>query len=46
MKHGLILPNWVAGEDVDLLVEAAVAAADAGWDGVFLADHLVSWPAT
>ena len=44
MKRGLILPNWVAGEDVELLVEAAVVAADAGWDGVFLADHLVFPP--
>lgn len=44
MRRGLILPNWAAGEDVDLLVEAAVAASDAGWDGVFLADHLVFPP--
>lgn len=44
MRRGLILPNWVAGDDVDLLVEAAVTAEDAGWDGVFLADHLVFPP--
>lgn len=44
MRRGLILPNWTAGEDVALLVEAAVIAEGAGWDGVFLADHLVFPP--
>ena len=44
MRRGLILPNWVAGSDVARLVEAAVAAEEAGWDGVFLADHLVFPP--
>lgn len=44
MRHGVVLPNWVAGDDVDLLIEAAVAAERGGWDGVFLADHLVFPP--
>lgn len=44
MRRGLVLPNWAAGQDVDLLVEAAVVADGAGWDGVFLADHLVFPP--
>lgn len=44
MRHGLVLPNWAAGDDVDLLVEAAVVAEGAGWDGVLLADHLVFPP--
>lgn len=40
LRRGLVLPNWEAGTDPRLLVDAAVAAEDAGWDGVFLADHL------
>jgi alkanesulfonate monooxygenase SsuD/methylene tetrahydromethanopterin reductase-like flavin-dependent oxidoreductase (luciferase family) len=44
LNHGLVLPNWEAGSDVSRLVEAAVAAEEAGWDGVFLADHLVFPP--
>ena len=44
MKHALVLPNWVAGDDPSALVDAAVAAEGAGWDGVFLADHLVFPP--
>lgn len=44
MLRGIILPNWVAGADVDRLVEAAVVAEGGGWDGVFLADHLVFPP--
>lgn len=41
MKQGLVLPNWVVEGDAERLVEYGVAAEDAGWDGVFLADHLV-----
>lgn len=44
MRRGLVLPNWEAGADPALLVEAAVTAEAAGWDGVFLADHLVFPP--
>lgn len=44
LRRGLVLPNWVAGDDPARLVEAAVAAEAAGWDGVFLADHLVFPP--
>lgn len=43
-RRGLVLPNWVAGDDPELLVEAAVVAEASGWDGVFLADHLVFPP--
>lgn len=43
-RRGLVLPNWEAGADPALLVEAAVAAEESGWDGVFLADHLVFPP--
>lgn len=42
----MILPSWEAGDDPGLLVEAAVEAERAGWDGVFLADHLVFPPPT
>jgi alkanesulfonate monooxygenase SsuD/methylene tetrahydromethanopterin reductase-like flavin-dependent oxidoreductase (luciferase family) len=44
VRHGLVIPNWEAGSDVGRLVEAAVAAEEAGWDGVFLADHLIFPP--
>lgn len=40
LKHGIILPNWEVGGDTERLVEFGVAAEEAGWDGVFLADHL------
>lgn len=43
LKHGLYLPNMPAslGElcSPSNFVEYAVAAEEAGWDGVFLADH-------
>ena len=38
MKHGVNLPNMA---DPATLVDLAVAAETAGWDGVFLWDHLV-----
>lgn len=44
VRHGLVIPNWEAGSDVGRLVEVAVAAEEAGWDGVFLADHLIFPP--
>lgn len=44
MNHGLVLPNWIAGSDVARLVDAAVAAEESGWNGVFLADHLIFPP--
>lgn len=44
LQYGIVLPNWVAGADVARLVDAAVAAEEAGWDGVFLADHLIFPP--
>ncbi|MFW6153451.1 MAG: LLM class flavin-dependent oxidoreductase [Halobacteriota archaeon] len=40
LKHGIVLPNWEVDGDTERLVEYAVAAEAAGWDGVFLADHL------
>ncbi|MCP4305521.1 MAG: LLM class flavin-dependent oxidoreductase [bacterium] len=44
VRYGLVLPNWEAGAEVAKLVDAAVAAEEAGWDGVFLADHLIFPP--
>ena len=43
-RHALILPNPVVGDDAPAMVEYAVAAEEAGWDGVFMWDVLV-WPA-
>lgn len=43
-RHALVLPNPVVGDDAPAMVEYAVAAEEAGWDGVFLWDVLV-WPA-
>lgn len=40
LKYGIVLPNWDVDGETDRLVEYGVAAEDAGWDGVFLADHL------
>lgn len=40
LNKGIVLPNWVVDGDTESLVEYAVAAEAAGWDGVFLADHL------
>lgn len=47
LRHGIVLLNSLA--DAEQLVEYGVAAEAAGWDGVFLADHLVppsesAWP--
>ena len=39
LEHGLVLLNSLA--DTRELVEYGIAAETAGWDGVFLADHLV-----
>jgi alkanesulfonate monooxygenase SsuD/methylene tetrahydromethanopterin reductase-like flavin-dependent oxidoreductase (luciferase family) len=44
VRYGLVIPNWEAGSDVGRLVEVAIAAEEGGWDGVFLADHLIFPP--
>lgn len=43
-KYGFVLPNWEVQGDTERLVEYGVAAEEAGWDGVFLADHLMFPP--
>lgn len=44
LNYGIVLPNWTVGPDAERLVEFAVAAERAGWDGVFLADTLLFPP--
>lgn len=41
LNYGIVLPNWVVEGETERLVEYGVAAEEAGWDGVLLADHLV-----
>jgi len=41
MRRGLFLPPFGELADPRVLAELAVRAEDAGWDGVFLWDHLV-----
>jgi alkanesulfonate monooxygenase SsuD/methylene tetrahydromethanopterin reductase-like flavin-dependent oxidoreductase (luciferase family) len=42
MKFGVDLPNYGEFGDPDLLLELAVGAETAGWDGFFLWDHVVA----
>lgn len=41
MKHALYLPCFGTFGDVHLLVDLAVQAEQAGWDGFFLWDHIL-----
>ncbi len=41
MKYGLNLPNFGWFGDIDFLIETAVEAEDAGWDGFTLWDHVL-----
>lgn len=43
INHGIFFSNYGDLADPGLLVEYSVAAEEAGWDGVFLADHLIDW---
>jgi alkanesulfonate monooxygenase SsuD/methylene tetrahydromethanopterin reductase-like flavin-dependent oxidoreductase (luciferase family) len=40
MKFALNIGNFGWASDVDVLLEVAVAAEEAGWDGLFLWDHV------
>lgn len=40
MRHAFYLPPFGSSGDVHALVDLAVAAEDAGWDGFFLWDHI------
>jgi alkanesulfonate monooxygenase SsuD/methylene tetrahydromethanopterin reductase-like flavin-dependent oxidoreductase (luciferase family) len=41
MKYGMSLPNFGWFGDINLLVEIAVEAEKAGWDGFYIWDHLL-----
>jgi len=41
MKYGINIPNFGWFGDIDTLVEIAVEAEAAGWDGFFLWDHML-----
>ncbi|MGC9358021.1 MAG: TIGR03619 family F420-dependent LLM class oxidoreductase [Anaerolineae bacterium] len=43
MKYGLYIPNFGDGISVDLLVDFARVAEEAGWDGFFLWDHVAGY---
>ncbi len=40
MRYGLDLPNFGDFSDIGLITEVAARAEGAGWDGVFLWDHI------
>lgn len=41
VNHGLVIWNGGGLAEADVLVEFAVEADEAGWDGVFFGDHLI-----
>ena len=41
MKYGINIPNFGWFGDINTLVEMAVEAEDAGWEGFFLWDHML-----
>src|SRR6266849_5046198 len=45
MRYSLGLPNMCPGGDFGALVELAVQAEAAGWDGIFLEDYITHWSA-
>jgi alkanesulfonate monooxygenase SsuD/methylene tetrahydromethanopterin reductase-like flavin-dependent oxidoreductase (luciferase family) len=42
IKHALIMPNAIVGADAPKIVDYAIAAEEAGWDGFFPFDILVN----
>ena len=42
VKHGLFMPNTIIGADAPRIVDYAIAAEEAGWDGFFPDDVLVN----
>ncbi|MGY5853819.1 MAG: LLM class flavin-dependent oxidoreductase [Candidatus Thorarchaeota archaeon] len=44
MKFAISLPNFGWFGNIDTLVEVAVDAEEAGWDGFFVWDHMVVFP--
>ena len=43
MRFGFYTPNSAATGDPKLVIELAMRAETAGWDGFFLWDHLTAW---
>ena len=43
MKYGIYLPNFGPYGDAKTLVELAIEAEEAGWDGFFIWDHIAGW---
>lgn len=43
LNHGIFVPNFGSLANPEDLVEIAVAAEESGWDGLFLADHLIDF---
>ena len=41
MKYGIYVPNFGAYGDPHNLLELALVAESAGWDGIFLWDHVL-----
>ena len=41
MQHAIVIPNFGTGGDPRTLVDLAVRAEDAGWDGFFVWDHIL-----
>jgi len=41
MKYGIYVPNFGAYGDPHNLIELALVAENAGWDGFFLWDHIL-----
>lgn len=44
MRHAVFLPPFDGFADPRRLVDLAIAAEEAGWDGFFLWDHMLRWP--
>ena len=44
MRHAVFIPTFDEFLDPRLVVDVAVAAEEAGWDGLFLWDHVLRWP--
>jgi alkanesulfonate monooxygenase SsuD/methylene tetrahydromethanopterin reductase-like flavin-dependent oxidoreductase (luciferase family) len=40
VKYGVFLPSFGRYGDPELIIDTAIELEDAGWDGIFLPDHL------
>jgi alkanesulfonate monooxygenase SsuD/methylene tetrahydromethanopterin reductase-like flavin-dependent oxidoreductase (luciferase family) len=44
VRHAVFIPTFDEFSDPRRVVDVAVAAEEAGWDGLFLWDHVLRWP--